>query len=440
MHAAASGERRVVITGMGVICPLGNTLEDLWSGLTSQKSGVASLPDGLGHLPTRIGAVAGEFSGDISGFGELAPPLKKAIRKGLKLMCRESQMAVAAAQRALDDAGFADAGYPPERAGIVFGSDYMLSEPSELATGMGLCFDEAGAFHFSRWGESGMREMQPLWLLKYLPNMPACHVAIYNDLRGPNNSLTLREASSNAAIGEAGRTIARGSADLMVAGATGTRLHTMKRIHTALAEEIADGDDAEGAPRPFAKDRRGMVLGEGSGAIVLEEYESARQRGARIYGELVGSGSSVVARPRGPGCRDMALANAMRAALNDARLRLDQIGHIHAHGLGTQTADIDESRAIGEIFGDQVTQPPVTTAKSYFGNLGAGSGTVELVASLLALAHAQLFPVLNFHTADPECPVNVARGDNGAAGSSFLNSNVTQQGQAAVVAVRRLDD
>ena len=165
-------------------------------------------------------------------------------------MSRECQMGLAAAIHALNDASIAEGGYEPERTGIVYGSDLMLSPPDEFTSGMHLCSDHKGQFDFSRWGSEGMWEMTPLWLLKYLPNMPACHIAIYFDLRGPNNSITQREASSMLAVGEAFRTITRGHADVMIAGATGTRVHPMKTLHSVQQEEIA-GKRA-GAGKRFA--------------------------------------------------------------------------------------------------------------------------------------------------------------------------------------------
>ena len=155
--------------------------------------------------------------------------------------------------------------------------------------------------------------MSPLWLLKYLPNMPASHLAIYNDFRGPNNSLTLREASANAALGEAYQIISR-RADLMIVGETGSRLHSMKMLHAVQQEEVFLGDgDPAAASRPFDRDRRGMVLGEGAGAVVIEELSAAQARGATIYGEVLGAATSSVAARRLVAQRDRAMANALQA-------------------------------------------------------------------------------------------------------------------------------
>jgi len=431
--------RRVVITGWGVICPLGNDPATLWEALQARRSGVgllASLP--ATALPTSAAAEARDFTGQIDDFGPLEGERKKSIRKGLKVMCREAQMGVAAAQRALADAGFAPGKHDPERAGVVYGADYMLSVPEELNSSIAACLENGGNFEFAHWGPLGLGKMNPLWLLKYLPNMPASHIAIYNDLRGPNNSITHREAAANLAVGEAFRVIARGDAELMIAGATGTRVHPMKAVHAVLQEELAvNGGPPAGLSRPFDLNRGGMVLGEGAGAIVLEELAAARARGAAIRGEIVGFGSSSVADRNLVPRRDVALANAMRAALRDAGATPGDVGHVHAHGLGTRTCDSDEARAIREVFGPRADSLPVTAAKSYFGNLGAGSGLVELIASSLALEHGSLFPILNYETPDPECPIAAVTNSGVPSGGSFLNLSVTPQGQASCVMVRR---
>jgi 3-oxoacyl-[acyl-carrier-protein] synthase II len=294
--------------------------------------------------------------------------------------------------------------------------------------------DESG-FHFSQWAERGLPKVAPLWLLKYLPNMPASHIAIYNDLRGPNNSITLREASANLAVAEAYCTIARGSADIMLAGATGTRIHPIRTIHVALQEQLAvNGGDPARVCRPFDLNRRGLVLGEGAGALVLEGLASARARDATILGEVVGYGSSTRVEPNGVGAGDVAVENALRQALRTSGLTPPQVGHVHAHGAATRKGDCEEAQALRRVFGDHV--PPVTAAKSFFGNLGAGSGLVELIASLLAFQHRSLFPILNYETPDPECPIRAARAGD-APGDSFVNVNYTPQAQASAVVLKQ---
>lgn len=452
MHAALNPApgRRVVITGMGVVCPLGLTLEDLWSGLVEGRSGVGPLESfPSSGLPLHHAAEARAFTGDIDNFGPLDGERKKAIRKGLKVMCRESQMAVAAAQRALHHSGLftsdtKSGGAQPERFGCVFGSDYMLTLPEDFTAGVAHCRSAGGTFEFDRWASDGMPQLTPLWLLKYLPNMPASHIAIYNDLRGPSNSLTLREASGHLAIGEASSTIQRGAADVMVVGATGTRVHPMKTVHALQSEQVALEDGMSGAgraddptrwSRPFDRTRRGMVLGEGAAVFILEELEHARKRGATIHGEVVGHAARNAGLGGGIGLKQKALALAMRRALSLAGVEAKDLSHIHAHGASTIVGDREEAAAIHEVLGPAAASIPTVAAKSHFGNLGGGSGLVECMASVLALQHGELFPLLNFEEPDPDCRIRAARrGD--PSGKVFISSAVTPQGQAGSIVVR----
>lgn len=424
---------RVVITGVGVISPIGCTKEAVWESLWSGRSGVRVLqriPAGV--LPAHYGGEILEFQGRAEDFFPATKEQSKAIRKQLKVMCRESQIGVAAAQRAMADAGLRPGQFDPERIGVSFGSDYMLSMPEDFIQPVQACLNAGGRFEFARWALEGMPKLEPLWLLKYLPNMPASHFAIFNDLRGPNNSITQREASANLAVGEAFEILRRGDADVMVAGSTGTRLHPMKAIHAFQQEQLADERfSPEEASRPFDRDRAGMVLGEGAAAVVLETLQHAEARGAKIYGEVLAASAHAVAESRLIARRERAMELVLRSLLRRGGLEPEQIGHLHAHGLSTQSADREEAQAIRAVFGQRRKPLPVVAAKSYFGNLGAGSGLVELVASLLALEHGELFATLNYRTPDPECPIHVVGQAGEGPGACFININVTPQGQAA---------
>jgi 3-oxoacyl-[acyl-carrier-protein] synthase II len=430
---SAASQRRVVITGLGAICPLGDTPEGIFSALQAGQSGVGplqALP--AGGLPVNIAAEARCFTGDAENYGPVDKELKKTVRKSQKVMCREIQMGVAAAMRALFHSGLIpDRKYVSERTGCVFGSDYMLTDPDEFTPGVAVCAGGTHDFDFHKWATDAFPKLYPLWLLKYLPNMPAAHVSILNDLQGPNNSVTLREASSNSAIGEAFRTIARGHADVMVTGATGTRVQIMKSIHAVQTEELAKADDPTKATRPFDKQRTGMVMGEGAGSIIIEELSHAQARGATIYGEVLGHASATVANRQRVADRARALELVLQGCLRDANKTARDIGHIHAHGLGTQSCDVAEATAISRVFGSQEQQPWVVTAKSAFGNLGAASGVVELIASVMALRSGTLFPVQNYETPDPACPIRVNTSNSTAAGNCFINLSVTPQGQAS---------
>jgi 3-oxoacyl-[acyl-carrier-protein] synthase II len=434
----STASRRVVITGAGLVSPLGNSKQALWDALQAGRSGVAPircLPSEA--LPFHCAAEAWDFTGKIEDFGELTAELKRTIRKGLKVMCREIQMGVAAAQLALQDAELRLGGYDVDRTGAVYGSDYIMTDPQEFTEGVRHCLNADGQFDFRRWAVDGLSQVTPLWLLKYLPNMPASHIAIYNDLRGPNNSVTLREASSNLAVAEAYCTIQRGNADIMLAGATGTRLHPLRTVHVALQEEIARSDGApQTLSRPFDLHRQGMVLGEGAATIVLEELRSAEVRGATILGEVLGYGSSAVMDRAGKGDTRQALENVILQTLGKAGVSPADVGHIHAHGLSTRYDDAQEAAAIHAVFGTDGQNVPVTAAKSYIGNLGAAGGMVELIASLMAMQHGALFPILNFETPDPACPIRAAQGVGLSPGNCVLNLSVTPQGQASAVLVR----
>ena len=265
-------------------------------------------------------------------------------------------------------------------------------------------------------------------------------MAIYNDLRGPSNSITVREASANLAIAEATTTIRRGVADIMVAGATGSRIQSLRTIHIALQEQLADryappaDGDPEKASRPFDKCRTGMVLGEGAGVLVLEEMEFAQKRGANILGEVVGYCSSSVADKNGVADYRTAFSNVISGALKKANLSSDEIGHVHAHAMGVVRCDQEEAVAISEILGD----PVVCAVKSFTGNLGAGSGIVEIISSVLAINHQQMFDTLNCESPDPKCPVRVSTRTD-SPGRSVLNLNITPQGQASAVIIQSVE-
>lgn len=436
----SQSDRRVVITGMGLISPLGHSYSTLWDSLIQGQSGVkllTALP--RDNFPSDFAGECSEFTGSIDNFGPLEKKLRRNIKKGLRLMCREIQLGVAAAQLAIADAGLEAGSFDPTRIGTLFGSDYIITSPGDFSIAVESCLDDDRQFQFESWAENGLAKVEPLWLLKYLPNMPASHVAIFNDLRGPSNSLTVREASANLAVSEAMTIIQRGTADIMVAGSTGSRINPLRTVHIVLQEQLADrhtdaaGGDPAKACRPFDVDRTGMVLGEGSGVLILEELTSAQKRGAKIFGEVIGYGSSSVADKKGVADHQTAISNVLKGALETSGLKPDQIGHVHAHGLSSPKIDLAEAIAINELMGST----PVTAAKSYMGNLGGGCGMVEIIASIMAMQNDTLFPVINCEHLDDECPVAVVREPGVSPGDSFVNTNVTPQGQASSVVIRK---
>jgi 3-oxoacyl-[acyl-carrier-protein] synthase II len=250
-----------------------------------------------------------------------------------------------------------------------------------------------------------MPEIFPLWMLKYLPNMPACHIAIAHDARGPNNTLTMAEVSSLAALAEAVRVIERGQADVMLVGGTSSRLKPHTWLRSGPVQHSRRADAPAAACRPFDADRDGMVHGEGAAALMLETRAHAEARGAAVLGRVAACAEACepcrTGRPQGA-----AIRRTIRSVLRSSGLDAQGIGHVNAHGLGTTDDDQVEAQAIRETL-DGV---PVTAPKSFFGNLESAAGAMETVASVLALQRGQVPPTLNYERPDPCCPVNVVHG------------------------------
>ena len=427
MSVQRDREQQVVVTGVGIVSPIGIGVEPFWDGLRNRQSGIAPIT----YLPSS--ALPDHVGGEVKGFEAAKYTKTKDQKKSLKVMCRDIQLGVVSAWLAMEHGGIAPGTVAPERLGVEFGANLMLSPPPELANASVSCVDETGKFNMTSWGTKGLGEMEPLWLLKYLPNMPACHIGIYADARGPNNSLTLDEASGGLAVGEALRVIARGHADVIITGTTGTRIHTVKSLHAAMWDKLATGAPAERS-RPFDRERTGQVAAEAACTMILEERGHAERRGAKVYGKILGAGASCVCDKTGNGKLREALVIAMRAALADARISPADVGHINANASGDPEGDRQEALAIHDVFGASATTVPVTALKSYFGNSGSGNGVLELAGSLLALSHGVIPATLNFVGGDAETPLNVVAGEHLATTNKILlKTSVTRMGQASAV-------
>ncbi|MCA9016971.1 MAG: beta-ketoacyl-[acyl-carrier-protein] synthase family protein [Planctomycetaceae bacterium] len=420
--------RRILITGMGILSPIGIGVEAFQDSLMSGRSGIRK-SELYSYLAAPDSCVA-----EVAEFNDatIKKQYLKEQRKSIKVMCREIQMGVASANLAMEDSAIDLEAVDSERFGIEFGANLMLSPPDVLY-GACIACSEGDQFHYERWGSEGLAKMEPLWLLKYLPNMPACHIGIIIDARGPNNSITQAEASGNLVLGEAQRVIERGWADVMVAGVTGTRVHEVKAIHAKFWDELADAPaDFSKRSRPFDKSRTGQVVGEAACSLLLEEKSHAEKRGAKIWGEVLGTGASCVVKPDGSADTRLAIANSIRAALKRAGVEPGDIGHINAHGLGERAFDVQEYQAIQDVFGDKTSEVPVTALKSYFGNSGSACGIVEASGSLVALKQGVIPATLNYETPDPDCPPNVVRNEPLPTDNKlFLKISTTTFGQAS---------
>lgn len=416
-------DREVVITGLGIVSPIGVGRDAVWKSICQRRSGVRRLP----HLAnTRWPA---PFGGEVVDFDpkELIQP-----RKSIKVMSRELQLASAAAELAWQDAGLPQATLNPDRFGVIGAAGLLYCELEELRLPFIHWVQQEG-FDIHRWSREAMGELYPLWMLKYLPNMAACHIGIRYDARGPNNTIAENDVSSLLALAEGAEVIRRDQADVMIVGGTGSRINVTDFLwHGGARLACSRGEiDPATVCRPFDAARSGLVYGEGAAKIVLESREHAERRGARPIARVAATASrcelsAETLRPTGE-----AIRRAMRAALDTAGLQPQQIGHVNAHGNSTREDDPAEAQAIRAVLGDV----PVTAPKSYFGNLGHGSGMVELCVSLLAMQQGVVPPTLNYDTPDPECPVNVVTELQENDHTAFIKLNHNTTGQAAAVVI-----
>lgn len=392
--------RRVGITGLGAVSGLGLGMGPLWDGLVEGRSAIGRIarfdPSGF---PCRLGAEVKDFSAK--------DHVPKHYRKAVKVMARDTELAVGAAKFAVEDAGLTtratmgDAGergleggsttYPTARMGCHIGAGLIAAEAEELTMALASARAEAGGLggvDLRAWGRIGMENLTPLWLLKYLPNMPACHVTILHGAEGPSNTITCAEASGLLSIGESTRVIQRGDADLCFSGGAESKINLMGLLRMDLAGRVAHtGDSGDGAlfVRPFA-DREsagGGLLGEGGGIAILEEMGGAIARGARVYAEITGYGSAQSGPVDSVKDDDEGYRFAVEAALRDAGVHPDEVDAIVPLGCGVPEADLAEAGALRAVFGERLTRIPIVTSSPNIGNCMAGAG------ALLALIGAK---------------------------------------------------
>ncbi len=427
-------ERRVAITGLGLVTPLGHSPDSIWSSVAEGRGMVRPLEAfRIAGLPNEAGAEIRDF--DLKKYS--LPKYWNALRKTKKYLARDIQLAVAAAQLAVVDAGLDDGGVDPTRIGIDLGAGLISSELDELAPAIGQAFGAGKSFDFQVWGRESIEMIEPIWLLKYLPNMLACHISILIDCQGPSNTITEADASSNLAIAEAARIISRGRADVMITGGADSKIHPLSLVRMALFETMSrwKGDPSQ-ACRPFDRRRDGWVPGEGAGIVILEEWGHAQKRGARILGEVLGGGSGCDAMPGGGLDPDGGGTEvAITAALEEAGLAPAAVGHVNAHGSAGRVSDLAEARAFRRIFGPGGV--PVTALKGYMGNLASGCGAVDMMVSLIGVNRGMVPQILNCEELDPEMELDVVQSAPRMTGNPiFVTTNLTPNGQAAALVIR----
>ena len=386
-------KRRVVVTGIGIVSPLGIGIEENWSAVCNGKSGIGPI--------TRfdVGSFPVKFAGEVKGF----EPEQFMGHKEIKKMDRFIHFAVAAGQSALDDSGFKITDENAERVGV--------------QVGVGLGGLPAIEKYHDTYKERGVRKITPFFIPMVIANLASGQISIHTGAKGPNTCVVTACATGTHSIGDAARLIQYGDADVMIAGGTESVITPLcvGGFHAAKALSTRN-DDPQSASRPFDKDRDGFVIGEGCGVVVLEEYESAKKRGAKIYGEFAGYAMNgdayhiTATSPNGEGA-----ARCMNLALKNAEINKEEIGYINAHGTSTG-ADATETQAIKTVFGDHAYKLAVSSTKSMTGHLLGAAGGVEAIYSLLALNRGVLPPTINHTTPDPECDLdyipNNAREEN----------------------------
>ena len=379
-----AGKRRVVVTGIGALTPLGLTVKDFWAAALAGKSGAGPIT----YFDTSTYDT--HFACQLKDF-KAADYLD---RKSVQRMDPFTQYALIATDQAVADSGFSTKEMDPDRAGVVYGS----------GIGGMITYDT----QFRAYMEGGARRISPFFIPMLIPDIAAGYISIKHGLKGPNYATVSACATASHAIGDAFRTVQYGDADIMVCGGSEAPIcplglggfNAMRALSTR-------NDDPTKASRPFDAQRDGFVMGEGSGTIVLEELEHALKRGAKIYAEMVGIGFTgdahhLTAPPEG----GEGAVRSMRRALNDAGIRPDQVDYVNVHGTSTPLGDISETQALTTVFGDAAKKVKISSTKSMTGHLLGAAGAVEAIVAILACRDDIVPPTINYEVPDPQCDLD----------------------------------
>jgi len=435
------GARRVVITGLGAISPLGLTVEEMWQGLCEGKCGIGPITafDPVGF--------SCKIAGQVPDF-KIQKFVPKSHRKAVKLMSRDIELAVVAAKEAFESSGLVTKGIDesninvdPTRMAINLGAGLISCDLVELGPAIEKSITE-GAFDIHKWGRDGLEAITPLWLLKYLPNMLACHIGIIHDIQGPSNTITCGEAAGQLAIGEACDVISRGSADIALAGGGEAKVNPIVMLRQCLLKRAVSGggDCPASACRPFDADAKGSVFGEAAAMVILESLEAAQSRDAKIYAEIAGFGSSNSINPEyehieadGNGIRI-----AIEKALADAGIGADELDLIIPHGTAIAVDDLAEATALQSVLGKAATRPAVLPTKSMLSHTGAASGALDVVVATKAMTEGKIPAAKNCEKKAAGCDLNIVRQTQQANIRYALCCSYTFGGQTAAVVLKKV--
>ena len=432
-------EKRVAITGLGVVTAAGIGIGETWRSLLEGRQCVRAIErfDASG-FDCRIGAALENFSAR-----SFVP---KSYRKSVKIMAGDIEIVVAAADLAVRDAGIVTRGIDPDnmtvqtrRLGCNIGAGLITAELNELGVAMNSAVVD-GKFDMRAWGSRGMAELTPLWLLKWLPNMLACHVTIIHGAEGPSNNITCGAASGHLSIAEAANWIRSGAADVVIAGGAETKLVPLGLVRqTLLGRLCTDRNDRPAtACRPFDAEHRGTVIGEGGGLLILEDADRAAARGAKTYAELIGTGAACD--PDGINVTSpaaAALAPAVKNALADADIAPEQVDLIVTHGTGVPGEDASEAAAWRGALGDTAANVPAFCITGAVGSLFAGAGGVELAVGAMALAQQAVPPTVNLDEPASGCELAFTRRRLDMEINYVVSGAFAIGGQAAACVLKR---
>ncbi|MFA5251863.1 MAG: beta-ketoacyl-[acyl-carrier-protein] synthase family protein [Phycisphaerae bacterium] len=433
---------RVVITGLGAVSPLGLTVKQTWEGLCAGRCGISKItafdPAGFdcqiaGHVPDY----------------KIQQFVPKSYRKAVKLMSKDIELAVVAASEAISDSGLITKGIDPEkvnvnpeRMAVNMGAGLISCDVIEMAPAVAASITD-GKFDIRKWGKDGLSLVTPLWLLKYLPNMLACHIGIIHDIQGPNNTITCAEVAGHIAIAEARDVIVRGSSDIALAGGAESKINPVLIMRQCLIKRATarHNDDPENACRPFDAEASGSVFGDGGGVVILENLDNAANRGAKIYAELVGAAQSACINPVyehiAPDCKGITIA--IEKALAQADISPRDIDLIIPHGIGIPQDDLAEAKAIEAAIGGETKRIPVWPTKSMLSNTGAACGGIDVVTAVCAMRDGLIPAAKNCTKTAAGCNLNIVKETIKADIRYALCCGYTYGGQTAAVVLKKFE-
>ena len=412
-------EHRVVITGMGAVTPIGNSVDEFWQGLLEGRNGIGRVT----HFDP--GEYRSQMAAEVKDFD----PLRWMDKKITQRFDRFSLFGIAAAVMAFEDSGLADSGFDANKAGTIIGSG--IGGALTIQDGM------------KKMNEKGPSGISPFFIPAVIINMTSSLVSIRLGFKGPLAAPSVACSTGGNAIGEAYRMIQRGNATIMAAGSAEAAINPLPYAgFCSLRAMSTRNDDMEHASRPFDKDRDGFVMGEGSGVVILEELEHAKARGAHIYAELIGYGNTADAfHFTAPDPQSGGMIRVMQEAMDDAGIGPEQIQYINAHGTSTPLNDQAECNAIKKAFGRFANKVKITSIKSMIGHLLSAAGSVEFISTVLSIVHGLIPPTINTQTPDDMCDLDIVLGN--AAGADIeiaATNNFGFGGGNASLLVKKYDD